>query len=627
LTPVARVTFLVLLGATFAAFFVAQRLKSAPPVIRVHGLAAVFSPNGDGTRDVNRFTLSVAKPVHDMTVDVVDAESLVPVRRLVSGVSLRPGVKLRLRWNGRTNAGRRAPDGRYRLRATLRERGATVTVPGATIVDTRPPRSVVCVGVRCRLDRTANIVAPGTHPIRIYIRGVSRRYPTEVDVLRTDDGPPRVVAHFQGSPGARGIDWDGLVDGAPAPPGIYLFRVRVRDVAGNVEVTPRHLRADDIRGRPGLTIRGVAAQPPLRPVTAGHKAEFFVDARGKPYRWSVRRIGYPKIRKRGRASGPRLSFRAPSGDSGIYLLQLRAGRFTTRVPFEVQSQERAKILVVVPAIAWLGTDLVDDPPFDGLPNTLTDGGTVHWPRVLTGLPQGFADGVAPLLVFLDRHGIRYDLTSDLDLDESTNPRASDRKGVLLAGPERWVTRALARRLRRYVTDGGRLAYFGPDTLRRGVTLTLRDNGDAGTLSRPTQPTPTDALGARIERPRAPTPPATLIQLGGDATYGLMTGIGAEGLPGFSALEESATQLPPNAKLLAGVGQDLTDAETAEAQRTGKPARELRPALTAEQIGKGLAIRVGLAQWTQKLREPGVAQVTSNIADLLRGLKPRIRSER
>jgi hypothetical protein len=297
------------------------------------------------------------------------------------------------------------------------------------------------------------------------------------------------------------------------------------------------------------------------------------------------------------------------------------------VPFEVQSQDRAKILVVVPAIAWLGTDLVDDPPFDGLPNTLTDGGTVHWPRVLTGLPQGFADGVAPLLVFLDRHGIRYDLTSDLDLDESTNPRASDRKGVLLAGPERWVTRALARRLRRYVSDGGRLAYFGPDTLRRGVTLTLRDNGDAGTLSRPTQPTATDALGARIERPRAPTPPATLIQLGGDATYGLMTGIGAEGLPGFSALEESATQLPPNAKLLAGVGQDLTDAETAEAQRTGKPARELRPALTAEQIGKGLAIRVGLAQWTQKLREPGVAQVTSNIADLLRGLKPRIRSER
>ena len=35
MTLVARVTFLVLVGATFAAFFVAQRLKSAPPVIDV----------------------------------------------------------------------------------------------------------------------------------------------------------------------------------------------------------------------------------------------------------------------------------------------------------------------------------------------------------------------------------------------------------------------------------------------------------------------------------------------------------------------------------------------------------------------------------------------------------------
>jgi hypothetical protein len=402
--------------------------------------------------------------------------------------------------------------------------------------------------------------------------------------------------------------------------------VQVRDRAGNVAVTPRHLRAGDIPGRPGLTIRGIAAQPPLRPVTAGDKVEFFIDARGKPYRWNVHRVGYTRIRGRGTGSGPRLSFRAPGGDSGCYLLSVSAGRFRTSVPFLVQSQQRAKILVVVPAITWLGTDRVDDPPFDGLPNTLSDGGVVHWPRVLTGLPSGFTDGVAPLLVFLDRQGVRYDLTSDLDLDESTNPRATDRTGVLLAGPERWVTHALAKRLRRYVTDGGRLAYFGPDTLRRGVTLSLRDSGDAGTLSRPTLPTATDALGARIERPRTPNPPATLIQIAGDATYGLMTGV-ANGLTGFSELEESANELPPHAKLLAGVGQALTGAETAEAERTGTPARELRPALTAIRFGKGLVIRVGLAQWAQKLRDPAVAQVTSNIADLLRGATPRIRSER
>jgi hypothetical protein len=63
---------------------------------------------------------------------------------------------------------------------------------------------------------------------------------------------------------------------------------------------------------------------------------------------------------------------------------------------------------------------------------------------------------------------------------------------------------------------------------------------------------------------------------------------------------------------------------ADAQQTGRPARELRSALTAEQLGKGTVIRVGLAEWSRKLRDPLVAQVTSNIVDILRGVKPRIR---
>ena len=629
MTRVARVTFLVLLGATFAAFFVAQRLKSAPPQIRVAGLAPLFSPNGDHRQDVNRFSITLEKAAGDVDVDVVNAAQL-RVRRLVQGVNVRPGVPLRLHWNGRTDAGRRASDGRYRLRVTLVRQGQAVMVPGATVVDTKPPHSIVCVGVRCTSSRTANIVAPGTSPIRIYVKGVSRRFPTQVAVLRTDDGPPHVVARFTGPARTHRLEWDGLVGAAPAPPGVYLFRVRVRDRAGNIAVTPRHLQAGEIPGRPGLTIRGIAAQPPLRAVTTGRPVHVFVDARGKPYRWSVRRVGYPQLRRRGRATTPNLTFPAPRGTSGAFLLTLRAGRRRTTVPFLVQSQERSKILVVVPAITWLGTDLVDDPPFDGLPNTLTDGGVVHWPRVFAGhggLPAGFADGVAPLLVFLDRHGIRYDLTSDLDLDDSTNPRATDRKGVLLAGPLRWVTRALAGRMRHYVEDGGRLAYFGPDTLRRGVTLGERDAGDAGTLSRPTQPTDTDALGARIFKPRTVSPPATLIQLDGDPAYGLMTGVDQNGLPGFTQLEESARALPAHAKLLAGVGQALTDAEIAEAEQTGKPAREQRPALTAEQLGKGTVIRVGLPEWTQRLRDPVVAQVMSNIVDILRGVTPRIRTER
>ena len=52
--------------------------------------------------------------------------------------------------------------------------------------------------------------------------------------------------------------------------------------------------------------------------------------------------------------------------------------------------------------------------------------------------------------------------------------------------------------------------------------------------------------------------------------------------------------------------------------------EERHALTAITLGKGLVIRVGLPEWTGRLEDPEVAQITSNIVDLLRGSKPKIR---
>ena len=46
-----------------------------------------------------------------------------------------------------------------------------------------------------------------------------------------------------------------------------------------------------------------------------------------------------------------------------------------------------------------------------------------------------------------------------------------------------------------------------------------------------------------------------------------------------------------------------------------------------QIGKGVVIRVGLPEWTSKLADGNVAQVTRNIVDILRDVEPRIRSTR
>ena len=48
----ARAVFVLLVAATFLAFFVAQRLKSAPQVAVIKRVTLHFSPNGDGRRDV-----------------------------------------------------------------------------------------------------------------------------------------------------------------------------------------------------------------------------------------------------------------------------------------------------------------------------------------------------------------------------------------------------------------------------------------------------------------------------------------------------------------------------------------------------------------------------------------------
>jgi hypothetical protein len=374
-------------------------------------------------------------------------------------------------------------------------------------------------------------------------------------------------------------------------------------------------------------VRQITAQPPLEPVRAGDRVEFFVDSRRRPYRWSIRRLGATKpIRAGSGAPGRTLALRAPRGISGAYLLEVRSGAHRARVPFLVQAAERAPLLVVVPAVTWIGADKVDDDG-DGLPNTLETGGPVKWPRVLAGdhgLPAGFATGTAPLLVFLDRSRIRYDLTSDIALARSRDPRATDREGVLLAGSLRWVPRALARRLRRYVEAGGRLASFGTESLRRGVRV------GTNRLTQPTQPTPSDPFGARLEpisRPRAGddgTTPLPLTVLADEPSLGLLTG--SDGvLDAFGRLEESEPE-PRRGKVVVSVGQDVSDAERAEAEAKGELPREARPVLTATRLAKGLVVRVGLTDWVPRMRQDReVAQITRNIVDVLRRAKPRVRT--
>jgi hypothetical protein len=608
----ARAVFVLLVAATFAAFFVAQRLKTTPLVAVITKSTRHFSPDGDGRRDVARAKVRV-RVTDDVSVNVVDAAGAV-VRRLVSGQPAGKGRPVRVRWDGRDQQGRRVPDAEYFLRVSLRRGGRAATLEPPLRVDTVAPRPTVLVGGP---DGSRWITGPVAGRVPFRVRVVSQRAPTVVRVRRTDLEAPRDVAVVRLPPGERDGEWDGRAGGAPAPPGVYQVVAAVRDQARNVGLSaPAVPGSGQVRGAPGVSVRALLAQPPADPVRIGEDVEVAVDSRGRPYRWRVRRVGEAKPRQQGRKrSGGRLGFPAPRGRDGLYVLELRSGRHVTTVPFTVQDARPAPLLVVVPALTWFGADRLDDDR-DGFPNTLAAGGPAAYPRLLAGgLPEGFTDQTAALLAFLDRHDIRYDITTDLTLSAARSGLSGERQGVLLAGPLRWVSNDLARRLRGYVTGGGRLAAFGADTLRRGVGV------GRTRLVRPLPPTDTDPFGTRLRPVRGlGATPDPLVPVADEGPTGLFTGV--EELRGFGAVEESAGSERVRAALAA------FDAEAQDAaEAAGEPLPEPLPVLALSDVGKGVVIRVGLPAWGARLRAGAVrvAQLTRNVADLLRGRKPQIRS--
>lgn len=607
----ARAVFVLLVAATFAAFFVAQRLKSTPQVAVVEQLTRRFSPNDDGRRDVSRIAVRVRKD-DDVTIAIVD-ESDNEVRRLAEAVSAVAREPVRVGWDGRTEEGGRAPEGVYRVRVGLRRAGRAVTVGPSLRLDITAPRPTVFAGGP---DGSEWITGPVARPVPFRVRVVSDRFPTSIRVLRTDSGTPEEVSAFELPAREREGEWDGKAGAAAAPPGTYQLVAAVRDVAGNVGLSaPAEPRPGAIRGQPGVSVRALIARPPADPVRAGEIVPFAVDSRGRPYRWEIVRVGETKPRSKGRKpSGGELKLRAPRAASGLYVLNLRSGRHSTSVPFAVQDATAESILVVLPAVTWFGRDTLDDDR-DGLPNTLENGAAAAYPRLLAdGLPAGFRSEVAPLLAFLDRQGVKYDVTTDLTLAASRAGLSAEREGVVIAGPLRWISTEVARRLRRYATDGGRVASFGADSMRRGVAI-ARDR-----LLRPLPPTDSDPFGTTFRARRSLERPQPLEPTADDPETGLLTGVAQ--LPGVAALEESEPAERVRVAL-ALVDQAAIDA----AEAAGEELPPSYPALALTEVGEGFVIRVGLPEWGRRLKERSVPvqQLTRNIADVLRGDEPEIRT--
>jgi hypothetical protein len=468
-------------------------------------------------------------------VQVVDVGSRV-VRTLASE---RPVVAYRrniLVWDGRTDDGRVAEDGIYRLKFVLPDEGRSIVFRARSFqLRTTPPQpSVLRVAVAGAAPAPAAAppgpaLLPTTDGASLVATLRLRGWESSARVVRTSPGPVTPVRDLavkvvkrdddgtrlpdpKGGPRqTRAIEgtatWDGrLEDGTPAPPGTYVVQVCVRDLAGVRGCGPRAgeggLPAAEengaMRGRGGVTVRPLGVQASPAPVVAGHRLTFFVDARGKRYDWTLRRVGSPGVVDRGRGRRPALKVRTDSDRGATYVLTVRADGRRVDVPAMSNDARKQPVLVVLPGITWQGLNPLDDDG-DGLPNVLTGAETsrasrVRVRRVLAALPRGFDDDVRPVLEWLARHRKRFEITTDLALAAGDGPTVDGRRGVVMVGQSRWVTAGVADDLRRFVRGGGTVAALDPTGLRRDVTLSQAGRPDGGVLRAPGAFNPENAFG-------------------------------------------------------------------------------------------------------------------------------------
>ena len=573
MTRVAAAVFAALVVATFAAFLVAQRLKNEPSVVQRAMGARVFSPNQDSRFDRMRVSFVLTK-ADDVRAAVIDDNGDV-VATVAEDLHCPARQACRVSWDGVTDDGGRAPDGRYRVRLTLERQGLTVRLRHNVHLDTTPPRPrVVDIGPESG-DGPELLPRRDGAPAQIRFRAPGTR--VELEVWRTDRGP-RLVRRLE--PGEGGTaEWDGTnEEGRRLAPGTFAVVVRSRDRAGNIgSNAPRPFRISRglrLPGRAGITIRYLGVQPPVVPIRAGRTAEVGVDSRGVAWNWTLRRVGSPVPSRRGRhSSGGSFRVRPPNGKSGLFLYEVRTRARAARVPLAVDDRSDNRVLVVLPATTWQGRNPVDDDG-DGLPNTLENGGPARIDRVFArdGLPQGLTESEAPLLAHLDRLGLRYDLTTDVALAVRSGPQIEGHRGVLLAGDTVWLTDDVRRRLRAFATARGRtVVSLGTNSLRREVDQTQTE------LASPTLAARTDLFGARLGPIREGPADATIRR--DDARLQLFAG--GEGL-------------------FAGVQAWEPTLASEEARVLSEAVVEDEPVIVAVRYGEGLVIRTGIPGFATRL---------------------------
>lgn len=289
------VTLVGLLIATAAAFAITERLKlTKSPLMPGTKVSKTFSPTCGCARGHANIVIKLRR-ADALTVKVLGGERQL-VRLLVADVLTHRGFST-FRWDGRTDAGTRAPDGTYQAEIHLAQQHQTILLPNEIRLDTTPPL------VRDATPNREEFSPDGDKQADFVRITYTLSKPAHLQLYL--HGQRILVTNLHTATGS--VSWNGHANGSTLAPGVYDLELGAIDPAGNSTPMKQrwHLQ---------LRIRYIQLASAKIEAVAGARFVIGVSTDAKRYSWQLGR-------RKGHASSPVLRLLAPD----------RRGRYTLTV--------------------------------------------------------------------------------------------------------------------------------------------------------------------------------------------------------------------------------------------------------------------------------------------------------